>query len=293
MQVMKIMQNNNIDLKTLKNKPIDEIFELSIIKNLIKENKKDIRFEVLYNLSKTLALFVKYSTISDDMEKINITDNDINEVNNLQKYFRKTITKEKFKNKYILYKAIGFLYLLKKDLSNAKLNIRKSMEYWPKDEQAADYYILFSMNYFLEKNKQEAIKIIKEKIDKDSVLNLVNYNDRIILANSYLSMSSGNKEYLYKANAEYKKVLNKQHDKDGYLGIAATLLLNNSPLKEINQYINMAYETDKNYHITYAMFAIITILNDQKDKAKDALEQAKKIKPDDETVNEIYDRFFK
>ena len=292
MKIMDVMQNQNLDLKVFESKPVDESFSLNIIKELIKKNKKDIRYEVLYSLSKTLALFVKYSLLVDDVKKIDVSKYDLEEVDNLLAYYKKTIKKGKFKSKYVLFKAMGFLHLLKNDLESAKLNIRKSMEYWPKDKLAVDYYILFSMNYFLEENKGKAIEIIKEKIEKDSILHKVNYNDRIILANSYLSMSEDSKKYLYAANGEYKKVLSKQYNKDGYLGIAATLLINNSPLKEINQYINAAYEIDKNYYLTYAMFAIITILNDQKDKAKDALIQAKKIKPDDETINEIYDAFF-
>ncbi|MBN2756457.1 MAG: hypothetical protein JXR51_04700 [Bacteroidales bacterium] len=292
MNIMNVMQNNNLDSNKLSS--IDEIFNLKLIKELSQKYKKEIKFEILYNLSKTMALFVKYSILSKDIETFNVSKTDLNEIENLQVFYNKIISKNKFENKYILYKALGFTYLIQKNQKDALLNLRKSMDYWPKDKLDVDYYILFSINYFLADNRTEAVRIIKEKISENIKLNLINSVDNIILANSYLNMSENSAEYINLAKIEYEKAISyNKYLKDAYLGLAVINLLTGSALEQANEYINFAYEIDKNYYLTYALFGVITLLNNENEKAENAFKQALQLKPDDELVNEIYKAYFK
>jgi Tfp pilus assembly protein PilF len=78
---------------------------------------------------------------------------------------------------------------------------------------------------------------------------------------------------------------------DAWLGLSF-LEAKENKLREANDLINKAYELNKEYYLTYALFGIITIMNNQKDAAKEAFENALKLKPDSEKIKEIHDLFF-
>ena len=96
----------------------------------------------------------------------------------------------------------------------------------------------------------------------------------------------------YEAQKSYESALQLNlKTKDAYLGLAVLELLENE-LLEANNYINKAYDLDEEYYLNYALFGIITLMADDKEKAKDALTKAMELKPDDEEIKEVFEAFF-
>ncbi len=277
----------DIDSKDIKNKKIEDIFDLALLKTASIDYKNDPRFPVLYNLSKLLAIFAKYAMITDDMKEMEVSKSDYSELKKLQKFFNKAISSEKFKNKYILYKALGFSYIMQKNLTKAIDNFKLAMNLWPKDKLSQDYYILFSTHYFLNGDTIKALNVIDKKIEEDKKLNLSNPKDYVLKGNVFLNMD---KKTDAKTNYELALQLNLK-TKDAYLGLAGLELLDNK-LLESNSFINKAYELDKNHYLSYVLFGIITLMADDKQKAKEALKNALELKPDDTDIKEVYEVFF-
>lgn len=286
-RVFKVIANLEKDDKTLINKPIDELFDFSTLNNAVKTNKSDIRFLVLQQLGRQLALFAKYAVLSGNFEKIEISADDNKELKSIRKTLEKFLAKGTFKNKYVLYKALGFNYMLEKNLDKAIELFKKSIANWPADKVSKDYNILFTTYYFLKKDTVKAISVIDEKIANDKKLMLENYGDHNLKGNVYLMQNN-----FTKAGEEYHRSLEISNNSDACLGLAF-LELKDKNLGEANTWINRAYEMNKDYYLPYAMFGIITLMNNQKDAAKDALEKAMKLKPEDKIVEEVYHNFFK
>ena len=163
---------------------------------------------------------------------------------------------------------------------------KQSISAWPADKSSKDYYILFTTRYFLQNDTIASLKVIDEKIKNDSVLFMLNPSDIVLKGNIYLA----NDEF-EKAKYNFQRSLGVGQTPDAWLGLSY-LELKENKLQEANNLINKAYELNKNYYLNYALFGIITLLNNQKDAAKDALENALQLKPDDEIIKEVYNTFF-
>jgi tetratricopeptide (TPR) repeat protein len=166
-------------------------------------------------------------------------------------------------------------------------NFEKAMSLWPKDELSQDYYILFSTQYFIVGDTLKALEVINNKIDNDKKLYLLNPDDYILKGNVYLN----SKKYPEARKAYEESLKFNMKMKNAYLGLA-TLELLDDKLMESNNYINKAYDLDKEYYMNYALFGIITLMADDKEQAKNALSKAKELKPDDKDIRELYDAFF-
>lgn len=273
--------------KDILNKKVEDIFNLDLIKTASEKYKSDPRFSVLYNLSKLLAMFAKYALILDDFKKLDLVKHDKNELKKLQKFFKKALTNKQFKNKYIIYKALGFTYIFQKDHAKAIHNFQLAMNLWPKDKLSQDYYILFSTYYFLNEDTLKALEVINKKIEQDERLHQLNPGDYVLKGNVYLNMQKyPEAQKAYSAATEMSL-----KTKDAWLGLAV-LELQKNKLMEANNYINKAYDLDKEYYLSYALFGIITLMADDKKQAKGALEKAMELKPDDKDIKEIYEVFF-
>jgi tetratricopeptide (TPR) repeat protein len=185
--VFKTLGNIDKSDKSLLNKSIDELFDFSAINNAVKTNKSDIRFLVLEQLSRQLALFAKYGVLADDFEKIEISANDKKELKSIRKSLEKFLSKRVFVNKYVLYKALGFNYLLDKNLEESIKMFKKAIASWPADKSSKDYYILFTTHYFLQNDTVEALKVIDKKLKSDSLLLQTNAVDYVLKGNIYLA----------------------------------------------------------------------------------------------------------
>lgn len=267
-------------------KTIDEIYDFSEINKIISSHKTDIRFSVLEQLSRQLALFAKYGAIMGDFEKGGISKNDQKELKNIKKSIEKIISKNRFKNHSVLYKALGFNYLLSKDLDGSLEMFEKSIKYKPADQVSEDYYILFSTQFFLKHDTVKALEILDTKIKNDSALLMTNVGDFTIKGNIYLTKG----DYA-NAIASYNKALEIGPVPDAWLGLAY-INMKDKKLQEANVKINKAYDLNQNYYLTYALFGIVTIMNNQLEDAGGAIKKAMELKPGDETLEEINKTFF-
>ncbi len=284
--VFKTLGNIDKSDKSLLNKSIDELFDFSAINNGIKTNKSDIRFLVLEQLSRQLALFAKYGVLAGDFEKIEISANDKKELKSIRKSLEKFLSKGEFVNKYVLYKALGFNYLLDKNLEESIKMFEKAIASWPADKSSKDYYILFTTRYFLQNDTVEALKVIDMKIKSDSLLLQTSVADYVLKGNIYLA-----KNDYETAKYWFQRSLGIAQTPDAWLGLSF-LEAKENKLRDANDLINKAYELNKEYYLTYALFGIITLMNNQKDAAKEALENALKRKPDSKKIETIYKAFF-
>ncbi|MCF6243189.1 MAG: tetratricopeptide repeat protein, partial [Bacteroidales bacterium] len=265
-----------------------QILDLSKIKTASEKYKKDKAFNILYNVGQLFALYVKYSSVVDmRTDKIILSEPDRAELKRLQKFFTKAVSSSAYKNKHILYKSLGFIYLLQNDLNAALKYFKEMMKFWPKDELSNDYDIVFAVQFFLKKDTTKAINTLKEKIELNKNLVLNNAEDYIRLGNTYLQTG----KYKEAKNA-YNKALSVNSEAiNAYLGLSVLEMLNKN-FQESNKYMNLAYDIDKNYYLTYALFGVLTLMADDYEQAKSSLEQALKLKPDDETIEELYQKFF-
>jgi Tfp pilus assembly protein PilF len=149
-----------------------------------------------------------------------------------------------------------------------------------------DYYILFTTHYFLQNDTVEALKVIDKKLKSDSLLLQTNAVDYVLKGNIYLA-----KNDYETAKYWFQRSFGIAQTPDAWLGLSF-LEAKENKLREANDLINKAYELNKEYYLTYALFGIITIMNNQKDAAKEAFENALKLKPDSEKIKEIHDLFF-
>ncbi len=269
--------------KSLINKSIDDLFKLSDFTKGIQSNNSDIRFSVLEPISRQFALFVKYLVLTDDFQKIELTQADLIEVKSIRKSLEKFISKGKFKNQYILYKSLGFNHLLDKNIDKAIDCFKKSITLWPAEKVSQDYYILFTTNHFIKNDTLTALKVIDEKINKDKMLLISNSEDYVLKANVLLALGKENEAYL-----NYKKALEVNKSVGAYQGLAY-IEMKNDKLKEANEWINMAYEINQNDYLTYALFGSMIVLNEGVGQAKTYFNKALELKPDDEIIKEIFD----
>jgi tetratricopeptide (TPR) repeat protein len=276
----------NKENKALLDKTIDQIFDLKDISIAAKKFNKDVSFSILELLGRQLALFAKYSALSDNIRNASLSAQDLKELKIIRKSLLSHIKKGEFKNKYILYKSLGFNYLLEKNLESAIENFKESINFWPKDKISGDYTIQFTCQYFIKNDTLAALQVIEQKINNNRETALLNADDFVLKGNVlYAKNDFAGAENAWKDALAIRPVPN------AYLGLSL-LEIKENRLKEANHFINKAYELDKEYYLTYALFGIITLMNNQKPEAKNALEKAMQLKPGEKTVNEIYHGFF-
>jgi tetratricopeptide (TPR) repeat protein len=272
--------------KALADNTIDQIFDLKDISLAAKKFNKDVSFSILELLGRQLALFAKYSALSDNIRNASLSAQDIKELKTIQKSLISHLKKGNFKNKYILYKSLGFNYLLEKNIESAIENFKKSIDFWPKDKISGDYNILFTCQYFIKNDTLVALQVIEQKIKNNLETAMPNPDDFVLKGNVlYTKNNFSGAEKAWQEAIAIRPVPN------AYLGLSL-LEMREKKLKEANHFINKAYELDKEYYLTYALFGIITLMNNQKSEARGALEKAMQLNPDEKTVSEIYQRFF-
>ncbi len=282
-QAITKMDKNNLDIA---NKSIDELFDLAEINQAAKKFKNDIRFPLLEQMIRQLAILAKYSVISDNFKNNKLQENDLKDLKQIQKSLEKILDKNQFKNKYIIYKSLGFNYLLQKNLDKGIEYFRKAITVWPPDKRSKDYTLLFTANYFLKNDTLAALKVIDEKIRNDSAFMIDYTEDYNLKGNIYIQ-----KHNFESASNTFQNSLNLKPNPNAYLGLAF-LEINDKKLKEANQLINQAYELNKEYYLSYAVFGVITLMNNQTEDAKNVLEKALQLNPEEKTIKEIYSTFF-
>ncbi len=283
-EIFRVLYDSTIMNNKMQDIDARNLLNLSKIKSASEKYKKDKAFTVLFHVGQLFALYVKYSTIDDiSNDEIKLSETDKTQLKQLKKFFTKAVSNSTYKNKHVLYKSLGFICLLQNDLDGSIKYFKEMMSFYPKDELSNDYDILFAVHYFLKNDTTEAIHTLKEKIELNKNLVLNSAEDYTRLANTYLQSAeydNAKKAYQDALNINPKAI-------DAYLGLSVLEMLNMN-FQESNKYMNMAYDIDKNYYLTYAMFGVLTLLADDYEQAKSALEQALKLKPDEKIIKDLY-----
>ena len=285
-EIFKVMYDSTL-MQKLPDKNIEDIFDFKKLKTLAETHKEDKAYSVLYNVGKLFALYIKYVNSSDFLnEKPKLNPGDEKELKLLKKFFGKAVKNNAYKNKHILYKSLGFIYLLERDWDNSINNFRKMMDYWPKNRIANDYDLIFAVQYFLKKDTLAALNTMEEKISSNEKYLNNNVADYVRLGDIYLQLNA-----YEKAKNAYEKALSFGKSEDAYLGLSVLQMMDMN-FQEANKYINFAYDLNKNYYLTYALFGVLTLMADDKQQADQALKQALQLKPDNSIIKELYKQFF-
>lgn len=157
-----LKMDSNIYLKNVKNKTIDELYDLGLIKTMLDKHKGDIQFELLYNITRQSLLFLKVTqeTLMSGMEidssKLFIIDQkDKEELNRLEIFYTSCEKRKDLPNKYSIYKWLASVNYIKGDLKTAIYFINKAIKQKPlskstfEDNLSSDYDNLAGAYYLI------------------------------------------------------------------------------------------------------------------------------------------------
>jgi tetratricopeptide (TPR) repeat protein len=270
----------------LRAKSIDQIFDLTSLKKATKKFPKDIRFALLNQLGRQMALLAKYTSISDEFDKLSLTLPDLDELKTIRKELNKLGDKNLFKNKYIINKSLGFNYLMENNHHIAIMHFRKAISQWPAEKVSRDYYLIFTTHLFLQNDTLSALKILDEKIKADGENAVPLPEDYVLKGKIFLQKRDFNS-----AMESFNQANKIKPTPEAYLGLSLPHILSGD-LMAANKFINQAYELNREFYLTYSLFGIITRINNQLEPSKNAFGQALKYKPDEKIIKEILEIAF-
>jgi tetratricopeptide (TPR) repeat protein len=261
--------------------PVLELFDLKEFRQSIEKIKTDIRFEVLENVCIEFAIFAKYMILVGDFKTLKIIPADMNLLTEIRNTLEKSISKNTFRNKYILFKALGFNYLLSGEKGKAVEFFQKSIQLWPADKSSQDYYNLFTTNFFIRNDTISSLRNIDAKISNDEVFMIQVADDYIVKGQVLLRQ----KKY-QPAAIEFKKSMDIEKKPTAFQGLSF-IEMTKMNLNEANRWLNQAYEIDQNDYLTFVIFGCMMVLNNQKEESKTYFDKAIRIKPEDEDILQI------
>ncbi|MFN8254869.1 MAG: hypothetical protein U0W24_04220 [Bacteroidales bacterium] len=261
--------------------PVLELFDLQEFRQAMDKNKQDIRFNILENVCLEFAVFAKYMILVGDFKSLKIIPADLNLLMEIKNNLEKILSKNAFRNKYILFKALGFNYLLSGEKDKAVEYFRKSIQLWPSDKTSQDYYNLFTTNLFIRNDTISSLRNLDEKIHNDEILMIPVADDYIVKGQVFLRQ----KKYM-KAAEEFKKSMDVEKKLTALQGLSF-IEMTKMNLNEANRWLNQAYEIDQNDYITFVIFGCMMVLNNQKEESKTYFDKALRIKPEDEDILQI------
>jgi tetratricopeptide (TPR) repeat protein len=243
--------------ETLRNKRPDEIIDLSKIKNAFEKNPKKIQYELLYQLSKHLTIYMKSvirtfadSSFSPISHKFILDEFDIAELKKLEKFYLTCLTFKGIPNKYIINKALGNIHLLRGELALAIPYLKRTIEFKPLnkstfDSNAADDYDNLALTFLWLKDTALYEKTLIRKFKIKPAINP--------LPEDYIIMSE--------------------------------ILFNHNKYQDAIKYSNDALKINPNQKGAFICLSVIDIL---KQKYKDASQQLEKLYKIDPNNSDYY-----
>ena len=285
-QLFKIL-NDSLQKTQLANKKNDEILNLDKLEEAAKKYN-NLSFYVLRDVVDIYILLLKSSkpTYPSEIE-FKLSETDKAELKKIIKSLNKIISNNTYNNKYLLYKALGFAYLLQNKPNETIEQFKQMMNFWPEDQLSDAYDLIFATEFYIKKDTTAALKSLLNKIEHQKTVVQYNAADYSRLGNLYLQMHNYDK-----AKNAYNQALkiNKQSI-TANLGLSVIEMIKMN-FQEANKYMNNAYQTDKNNYATYTLFGMLTILAKDYEQAKSALEQALQLNPENDITLEVYNKFF-
>jgi len=278
--------------RKFKNKSVDEIVDMSILKKASETYKDDYSFTLFYQVARNMTLVFKASfTFSQETKKFNPDAADLKEMASLEKFYNEGISRKDFPNKFLFYKALAMLKLMNNEYDNAIPLFREALKYKPLDKSTFDnnpseVYDDMVAAYMLKRDTTAAMKMLKEKIASNPAIN-PSSPDYELLAKFQMSQN----QYA-DAEKSCKEIITLDDlSSDPYLGLAILALINND-LKTAEDQLNMAYKFNPNDADIYMLFGILSMFQNKADAAYYAFQTVLDIKGSDDDAKKIMDEYF-
>ncbi len=260
------LDGNSIKL-LLKNKTPEEIIDLTLIENAYKNHKDNIPFELVYRFTRHLSVCAKSmlltlndTSVTPKNQKFIIDEKDVVEFNDLEKFYLSCLNNTGIPNKFIIYKALGNIHLLKGETKDAIPFLQEAIKHKPLNKSkfmnnASEDYDNLAAAYLLLKDTTSFEKTITQKFQIKPAINPLT-EDYIRMA----KISFYHKDY-EKAKKLATDALQMDENQDNaYICLAAIDLINKNT-KDAFVQLEKANKINPNNYSMYFLQGIC-LLND-------------------------------
>lgn len=274
----------------------DEIFDNQLLINASEKFENRNEYETLKNTTFLFQLLMsKISNFSDsesfDEYEIVFKGNELEKINNIEKFFKSALANKKMKNNYFFHYSLGIVYFLKKDLNLAISEFEKAKKERAKfavtfDDNLSNYYDNIAAIQFLNEDTVSAMKTLKEKIKKRPSID-PNPLDYCVYANYLLEFGE-----LEQAKENFEKAIEIQPNNIIALkGLITHSILNDDYIKAMT---NIEKAADINFYDIdiHILYGILSLLSNDMEEAYTSFENAYQIDTENETLNEILEELF-
>ena len=109
--------------------PLDSIFDVAHFRKLAQDNPKNSSLQLLEKLAMQMGFFAKaYFTFSVEDRRFRFTAEDLKQIDQLERYYRKALKERKRSNDFILYHGIAFCHMLRNEFKDALPWFRKAIK---------------------------------------------------------------------------------------------------------------------------------------------------------------------
>ncbi len=292
------LPNSEIE-RLYKDKKPEEIIDIVKIKNGLDNNKNDVRFQLLYQLSKHLSIIIKSSlrttaNPASSMEKSKFILDDVDkvELQSIALFYIKCLNDTQIANKYLINKALGNIYLMIGDAKKAIPYLETACKQKPLNKStflnnAANDYDNLAAAYLILNDTASFEKIVKQKFDIKPAINP--------LPSDYVSMakiSFFHNDFL-KAKEYSEQALKMDPEQyEAYICLVAIELLQRNTKKSAEN-LNQLYIINPNIYNLYILQGICSLFDNDISTAYTSFTMAKLFVNDPTWIdNEIINKFF-
>jgi|GEM_PF-3090894 len=271
---------------------LEQIVDFTAIKHASDTFKTNYSFKVLYQIARQMALVFKSSfTFSTSNNKFNINPLDIMEMSKLESFYKDGLERKDFPNKYIFYKALGSLEMMRNQSDKAIPLYKEAIKYKPLPastfaSNSTEVYDQIVASYMLMKDTLSAIQALKEKITAMPAIN-PQANDYAMLGRFQLSRGK-----ISDAENSFVQALKIDNSNtDSYTGLCIiNLLQHNMQSAELN--INQAYKVNPGNSDLFVVYGILNMLQQKPIDAFYAFQTALDYVGSDDELEQLIDDYF-
>ena len=283
----------------LRNKSADELMDLTRIADAYNRNKDKSWFELLYRFNRHLAVCLKsfMRTLADPQFstkdiKFKTDEKDLAELNSIEKFYKKCLTDTAIPNKFILYKSLGNIYLLRGQTKAALPFLQTAIKLKPKEKSKFDYnaaedYDNVAAAYFLIRDTLNFEKTVKEKIAVKPAINPLPIDYATMAKIAFF-----HKNYAEARSFSEQALKLDPTSGDAHICLAAIDILNRN-IKEAYKKIDALYAVDPKNYAIYILQGICLLHDNDASSAYASFNMARDYTNDPKWIDEgILKRFF-
>lgn len=277
--------NRYSHLKTLEEEKLrpENIMTLKLLKDYYERDPADFQREYLYRITYQVcySTLMTYKTVNDSLFNVKqirfVTSlKDASNLKQQEDFFKKCLRRKELKNKYLVHKALGNIYVLMNQPKEAIPYLKKAIslkpvKYSTVGNNASEDYDNLITAHFLLKDTSAYEKIILEKIRDQPAIDPS--------ASDYITagkISISRKRYP-EAEAWFQKTLELDaKNTDALLGMALIRFQNNDNKGSL-EYINDAYKLNDQKWELYILYGIVSLCNNDPVNAFEAFKEGRKL----------------